>query len=184
MNSTSASLLLRVRRIEDREAWDRLVELYTPLLYFWARRLGPVPVDAADLVQEVFVTLVQKLPQFEYDETQSFRGWLWTVLLNKWREFRCRRPLMAMPPDSQLPDDDTVTVMAENEYRQYLVGRAMELMREVFQPKIWKACWEHVVLGKSAAEVGPCLDMTENAVYLASSRVLRRLRQELQELLV
>ena len=183
MHSTSASLLLRVRSNTDRQAWDRLVELYTPLLFFWAKKLAPAPVEAADLVQEVFVILLQKLPEFEYDRGKTFRGWLWTLLVNKWREFRRRPQAHALPPDSQISVDDNVAEMADQEYRAYLVQRAMELMRDEFQPNTWQACWRHLVSGKSAAEVGSELGMSENAVYLASSRVFRRLRQELQELL-
>src|ERR1700730_12188334 len=87
---TPASLLERLRRPGDAHAWARFVELYTPLLYDWARRAGLQQADAADLVQEVLVLLFQKLPEFTYDRQRSFRGWLRTVTLNKWREGRRR----------------------------------------------------------------------------------------------
>jgi len=90
MATTSSSLLERLRQPEATEAWQRFVHLYTPLLYYWARGTGLPEHDAADLVQDVLVVLVQKLPEFRYDAGQSFRGWLRTITLNKWRE-RCRR---------------------------------------------------------------------------------------------
>ncbi len=90
MNTTSISLLERLRHPGHAQAWPRLVELYTPLLYYWARRTGLDENDAADLVQEVFAVLVQKLPTFVYDERKSFRGWLRTILLNKYRDGRRR----------------------------------------------------------------------------------------------
>src|SRR5947209_16334896 len=86
MHTTSPSLLARLRRPDDPEAWDRLVDLYTPLLYHWARGTGLQEPDAADLVQEVFAVLVRKLPEFRYDEHKSFRGWLRKITLNKWRD--------------------------------------------------------------------------------------------------
>jgi RNA polymerase sigma-70 factor, ECF subfamily len=52
-------------------------------------------------------------------------------------------------------------------------------MQAEFQPATWKACWECAAVGRPAAEVAAELGMTVNAVYLATSRVLRRLRQEL-----
>src|SRR5262245_60040259 len=88
---TPASLLERLRRPDDREAWARFVELYTPLLYFWARRTGLQQADAADLVQEVLAVLFRKLLEFTYDKQRSFRNWLRTVTLNKWRETVRRR---------------------------------------------------------------------------------------------
>src|SRR5262245_37240779 len=82
--STSLSLLERLKRPRQKEAWDRFVELYAPFLHDWARRLGAQPQDAADLVQEVFVLLLAKMPSFSYDQSKTFRGWLRTLMRNKW----------------------------------------------------------------------------------------------------
>ena len=60
------SLLDRLRRAEE-GAWERFVDLYTPLLYFWALRAGVPAQDAGDLVHDVFTTLLEKLPAFVYD---------------------------------------------------------------------------------------------------------------------
>jgi RNA polymerase sigma-70 factor (ECF subfamily) len=187
MNTTSVSLLERLRQPGAAEAWERLVELYTPLLYYWACRIGLCEADAADLVQEVFAVLVQKLPEFMYDRHKSFRGWLRTILLNRWRDqrrraaaahFQSNDELLASVPDSANPER-----FWEIEYREQLVGRALELMQSEFQPKTWKACWETVVSDRPAAAVAAELGMSVDTVYAAKSRVLRRLRQELEGLL-
>ena len=76
---TPASLLERLRQPGQDQAWARFVDLYTPLLFYWARRLGCQESEAADLVQEVLLLLVRKLPGFTYDQHKSFRGWLRTI---------------------------------------------------------------------------------------------------------
>src|SRR5438105_7898615 len=86
MNTTPLSLLEQLRRPAPSEAWQRFVRLYTPLLFYWVRRLGLPAQDAADVVQEVFAALVPRLPEFRYDPHRSFRGWLWTVTLNRSEE--------------------------------------------------------------------------------------------------
>src|SRR5215469_10776017 len=86
MDITPASLLDHLRNPADQAAWKRFVQIYTPLMYHWAHRIRLQDQDAADLVQDVFTVLVQKLPEFRYDRQRSFRAWLKTVLLNKWRE--------------------------------------------------------------------------------------------------
>jgi RNA polymerase sigma-70 factor (ECF subfamily) len=185
MNTTPVSLLERLRRPAEQAAWQRFVRLYTPLLCHWARRLGLRGADAADLVQDVFVVLVRKLPEFRYDPRQRFRGWLWTVTLNKWRERRRRGapPSQADQADLDgLAGPDDAGGIAEAEYRQYLTRRALELLRAEFQPATWKAFWECVVNERPAAVVAGELGLTENAVYLARGRVLRRLRRELDGL--
>src|SRR5665213_228641 len=93
MHTTSVTLLERLREPKDEAAWSRFAAFYTPLLFYWARRVGLQDADAADLVQEVLAHLLLKLPEFDYDRQQSFRGWLRTVTFNIWRAGRRRRAL-------------------------------------------------------------------------------------------
>jgi RNA polymerase sigma-70 factor (ECF subfamily) len=183
MEGTSTSLLMQLRQSDNHRAWERFVRLYTPLLLYWARQLGLQEQDAADLVQDVLLTLVRKLPDFRYHHGGSFRGWMRTVLMNTWRDRRQRAP--AAPLDSdvepQAPAEDQI--LEEREYRLYVLGRALRLMSADFEPATWQACWETVVVDRPAADVAAELGITVNAVYLAKSRVLSRLRQDLAGLL-
>lgn len=182
---TPASLLERLRQPDQEQAWERFVELYTPLLYYWARRTGCRESEAADLVQEVLTLLVRKLPEFTYDCKKPFRGWLRIVAQNCWRNLHRRAAitLVANAPElSELAAPDDNDPFWEVEYREQLVGRALELMRADFQPTTWQACWRLVVEGQSAAEVARDLEISVGAAYMAKSRVLSRLRQELDGL--
>jgi RNA polymerase sigma-70 factor (ECF subfamily) len=187
MNTTSASLLERLRDPGEQAAWERFVKLYTPLLCLWARQVGVPAQEIADFVQDVFAVLVERLPLFRYDPGKRFRGWLWTVALNKWRQAQRRRCLVPCANGaailSELVIADSIEVLGETEYRHYLTQRALRLMQAEFTPSTWQAFWECAVAGKSAAATARQLGITENAVYLAKSRVLRRLRRELAGLL-
>jgi RNA polymerase sigma-70 factor (ECF subfamily) len=182
---TPASLLERLRDPADAAAWGRFVELYTPLLFFWARRAGLQDADAADLVQDVLTALFRKLPGFTYDRGRSFRGWLRTVVLNKWRERgrrRCPAPgTLDAAADAAAPDD--FAELEEQEYRRHLVRQALQALRPEFPAKSWAAFWEHVMSGRPADEVAAALGVRVGTVYAAKSRVLGRLRRELQGLL-
>ena len=186
MTSTPPSLLERLRHPADQEAWSHFVRLYAPLLYHWAQRLGLQSSDSADLVQEVFAVLVRSLPEFRYDAHKSFRAWLRTVMLNKWRDLRRRKAPQARADDhpdlAELADDGS-DAFDEKEYRSALAARALRLIQNEFQPTTWRAFWETVVAGRPAAEVADELGITPNAVYLARGRVLRRLREDLDGLL-
>jgi RNA polymerase sigma-70 factor (ECF subfamily) len=183
MHTTPVSLLDQLRRPEASQAWERFVRLYTPLLWHWARRIGLQDQDAADLVQDVLVQLVRKLPAFRYEPGRSFRGWMRMVLLNKWRD-RPRRPAMAeLETAIDVVEPSDGDALEEREYRLYVVGRALKLMADHFEPATWRAYRETVMHGRPAAEVAAELGMTLNALYLAKSRVLARLRQELNGLL-
>lgn len=181
MHTTSVSLLERLRQQTDNHAWERLVRLYTPLLLYWARKTGLNDQDAADLVQDVLIVLVQKLPEFQYQPGRSFRGWLRTVLMNKWRDRPRRAPV---PLDSGIQAEAPAEEpLGEREYRLFLLGQALRIMAAEFEPATWQACWETVVMARPAAEVAAELGISVNAVYLAKSRVLARLRQDLDGLL-
>jgi RNA polymerase sigma-70 factor (ECF subfamily) len=189
-NPTPLSLLEKLRQPSPavaQAAWRRFVRLYTPLLFTWARRLGASAEDAADLVQDVFGVLTREMPGFRYQPDLRFRGWLWTILRNKWRDHLRRS--RAAPPRADassletLALPDNVAQMSEEEYRTYLVGRALRMMQAEFAEADWKACWQNVVEGRPAAEVAEELGLTVNQVYLAKSRILHRLRQELDGLL-
>ena len=187
MDSTSVSLLRRLRTPNQETAWQRFVELYAPLVFHWSRRQGLSTQDASDLVQEVLTVLVTKLPEFEYDPNKRFRGWLRTITVNKSRDFQRRqavRPATGNDEKLQLAASaEPVDLFEETEYRSFLVGRALELMRSEFRDEVWQACWQQVVDGKKAAEVAQNLGLSLNVVYSAKSRVLGRLREELAGLM-
>jgi len=187
MNTTPVSLLERVRMPSDQDAWGRFVQLYTPLIFCWARRCGLQADDAADLTQEVFTTLFQKLPDFAYDRHKSFRAWLRTVTLNHWRDRQRRLATRPLPGNGALLDEveapGDAMLLEEAEYRQHLVSRALQIMRADFQPATWRAFWEHGVVGRPADEVAAEVGLSVAAVYGARFRVLARLRKELQGLL-
>lgn len=184
MLTTSPSLLERLRYADDPQAWSRFVRLYTPVLYAWARRMRLQHADAVDLVQEVFAVLVRKLPVFEYDDRRRFRGWLWTVTRNKWRE-RARQKGVPIDPSCS-PDAvaGRADVSAEEaDLRQHLLGQVLPEIRAEFQPSTWAAFWEHAVRGRLASDVAVELGLSEGAVYKAKLRVTARLHREFADLL-
>lgn len=186
MNTTPISLLQRLRQPDAPVAWPRFVQLYSPLLLFWARKAGLQEQDAADLVQDVFLVLVRKLPEFDYDTHRSFRSWLRTITLNKWRD-RIRRlavqPGRAGIDPDEVPAEEPDSLFAEGGYRRQLLARTMELVRPEMQPATWQAFLEHGMKGRPAADVARETGLTVGAVYAAKFRVLTRLRTELQGLL-
>jgi RNA polymerase sigma-70 factor (ECF subfamily) len=187
MLSTSASLLERLRRPGEQGAWERFVDLYMPLLLHWARRQGLQDADAADLVQDVFAVLVRKLPEFSYDPGRSFRAWLHTVLLSRWRDRQRRQAAREQAEGEAAREDvaapDPAGVLEESEYRRHVVGRALDLVRPEFQAGTWQAFCEHGLRGRPAAEVAAELGLSTGAVYAARFRVLSRVRELLAGLL-
>ena len=179
MATTSISLLQRVQS-NDSAAWMTLVALYTPLLRYWARRCGLEGGDADDLVQDVFLKAFEKLPSFAYDANRSFRAWLRTIAVNGCREHFRRKQVVGRGTGdaglSGVTSDKELEDWWDQEHQQAILVRALELMKQEFEEKTWRACWELTVNERPVADVAKELEMTANACFLAKSRVLRRLR--------
>src|SRR5262249_51261202 len=147
---------------------------------------------ASDVVQEVFLTVSTHIGRFRRSQAgDSFRGWLWTICHNKIRD--CYRRLQSRPQAAggttanvrleQLPlappDEDS----DEGGHEIRLTRRrALLQLRETFEKQVWDAFWLVVVEDRSPADVARELGMSVWAVYKAKSRVLHRLRQELDGL--
>lgn len=190
--STSASLLVRVKQA-DPEAWRRLAFIYSPLVYQWSRQAGLQASDAADVMQEVFRAVHRKIATFRDDDPAStFRGWLWTVTRNKILDhFRARVGMedaaggtTAQGRLAELPDREPASISdgaADSAKSNLPLMRGVELVRAEFEPQTWQAFWRTAVDGVATKDVAGELTMSVNAVRLAKSRVLRRLRAELND---
>jgi RNA polymerase sigma factor (sigma-70 family) len=191
---TRVTLLTRIRDGRDVEAWREFVQLYGPVVYRFARNRGLQDADAADLMQDVLRSVARNAYRMEYNPARgTFRGWLYTVTRNKIYNFlssQRNRPRGTGDADAQerldatpARDEEGPDAEWEKEYQRRLSARAMERVKNEFQIATWQAFWQTAVDGKSAAEVGPVLKMSAGAVYVAKSRVLARLREEVRKLM-
>ena len=186
MNSTSESLLIRLADQQDQQAWHRFVQLYAPLIFFWARKTGLQEADARDIVQDVLGIVFKKMDSFVYEPSKSFRGWLRTITVNKHREL-CRKKSDKVKNVSQSHLLEMAVEKAEStwdaEYQKSLVNEAMKVVEGEFQPNTWKAVCEFVATRSTADEVAKKFGISVWTVYSAKSRLLARLRQVLDGLL-
>jgi RNA polymerase sigma-70 factor (ECF subfamily) len=188
VTSTSRSLLARVRRNEP-QAWERLVALYTPLVYYWCRKLDVPHQD--DVVQEVFNAVAGNMQRFRKERPQdTFRGWLRTIARSKvmdyyrrgGREPKAAGGTAAQRRLAEVPADESIDDEEERQAHSELYQRALELIRSDFQQHTWQAFWRVVVDGQAPKDVAEELGMKPGTVRVAKCRVLQRLRQELGEL--
>ena len=186
---TSISLLERLRLGPDPAGWQRLVDLYTPLIRGWLAGHGVSPTDLDDILQEVFGTLLRELPDFQHDLRRgAFRRWLRTIALNRLRNFWRARARSAGPdPEpllAQLEDPASdLNRRWDEEHDRHVARRLLELLEPEFEPTTWKAFQLLVLEGLETRAVAEQLKITPNAVRIAKSRVLSRFRQEVEGLI-
>jgi RNA polymerase sigma-70 factor (ECF subfamily) len=191
-SGTSLSLLQRIRD-GDNSGWQRVVDLYAPLVRHWCRRWGVEGADADDVAQEVFRAAAQSITTFRREHAgDTFRGWLRAITRHRVLAFcrgRQHRPEAAGGSTAQqrlqeIPEPEAVAPDDAGEAEQFsaLVRRALVQLRGEFEPKTWQAFWRTAVDEQPSAGVAAELGMTANAVRMSKSRVLHRLREELGDL--
>lgn len=197
--SISSTLLVRLRE-QQPDAWERLTTLFGPIVYGWCRRADLNSADAADVTQEVFRSVATGLEGFRRDRPgDSFRGWLTTIARSRIRDHYRRvakRPQVRGGtdfhqrvqhlPDHVLPDGDANASLdglstASMESRSVL-HRTLHYVQAEFEPTTWEAFLKTTVEQQVPADVAESLGISVNAVYKAKSKVLRRLREELEGL--
>jgi RNA polymerase sigma-70 factor (ECF subfamily) len=189
---TPLSLLERARA-NDAKAWRRLLELYQPLVQAWCGRAGLRGPDAEDVTQEVLAGVAAGLADFRRDRPgDTFRGWLRGITRNQVLvHFRRRqgKPQAEGGSDAwqhlqnladPLPGPDT----DEAEEAGELYRRALDLIRADFEEATWRAFWLTAIEGRSPPTLTAELNMSPAAIRQAKARVLRRLKEELGDLLV
>jgi RNA polymerase sigma-70 factor (ECF subfamily) len=190
------SLLAKVRS-RDKQAWDRLVSLYTPLVDSWCRLAYLQEADAADVRQEVFMAVTRNIAEFHRDQTTgTFRGWLRTIFRSKlndhWKKVNKGGPVETGGSDAyrrllQIPSPSPELLNGaaadEEEECGLLYRRAVELLLTDFEERSRRAFWAVVVDGRPPRDVAADLGISANAVYLIKARVLSKLREEFEGLL-
>jgi len=184
MIQTSHTLLQRLRQGVDDAAWERLVRLYTPLIRGWLRRHLPQPDDVDELTQQVFQVVVEKMPAFEHaGRAGSFRAWLRGICVNRVRMFwRERPPECGFDPEpvlQQLEDPHSdLSRQWDREHDEHVARALLEQIEGEFNPATWRAFQLLVLEERQPAEVAAEVGISLNAVFIAKSRVLSRLREE------
>jgi RNA polymerase sigma factor (sigma-70 family) len=188
---TRPSLLVRLQDLGDHEAWDQFVELYAPLVFGFACKRGLQEADAADLTQEVLRAVAVAVGQWEYDPKRgSFRGWLYRVTFNKFKAYlRFHRNQCQGSGDSVIhavllqQAAPPTRAEWEDEYQKQLFGLASDRVRREFADSSWQAFWRVTVDGRPSVEVASELKLSVGAVYIAKSRILARLKEEIRLLI-
>jgi RNA polymerase sigma factor (sigma-70 family) len=190
--TTRETLLNRVRRQRDDDAWKEFVHYYRGYVYNIASRMGLSHHDTEEVVQNVMLMLWKKLPTFQYDSGKGrFRGWLCTVTADKVKHLQLQksRDLERLTPSEQeelarylreintTPDPE----LAEEEWAAYVITLAWDNVREEFDENEGKA-FEMVSNGASVDEVSEALGITTSSVYVYKKRVADRLKKEVARL--
>jgi RNA polymerase sigma-70 factor (ECF subfamily) len=188
MDTTRPSLLIRVRDAGDQAAWREFDGIYRPLLLRFAQARGLSAADAEELAQECMAALHRHVQEFEYDPGKGrFKGWLRTMVNNRFRNrLRDRREYQAASGEIQRAAGDSEAspeALFDRVWRQEHLRHCLRLIRGEVEEDTFGAFVAHVMEEKSVEEVCAQFDMTANQVHAVKSRMMKRIRQRMIQIL-
>ena len=194
---TRISLLCKIlQNPHDSKGWTELVALYQAPIYRTLRCRRLQHADAMEVTQQVLVTLVRYLPQFESDgKPASFRRWLNRIISNLcWKAWSSRQNPVAGAMPSHTCEVNGFQEVADQQQQQemrhdlemqhyrHCFRLAAAQVKPLFTIMTWDAFWLSCVDGISPTDVAKRLGMSSGAVYIARSRVIARLREQVEKM--
>jgi len=195
--ATRASLLERLKDLEDQGSWQEFYRTYRKLIFSFALKHGLSPTEAEEVVQEAVITVARNIPEFRYDPARcSFKTWLFNLTM--WRiqdQLRKRRPELQSLHRPAGESDRTITVervpgpeserlaaIWDNEWKRDLLSRALDRVKGRVEEKQFQIFDLYAVQGWPAREVARSLGVSAARVYLSKHRVARLVTTELNRL--
>lgn len=183
MTTTRASLLIRVRKPDDSVAWSEFYELYSPLLYQYAKARGLSDSDADEIRSSCLATLVTHIREFKYDRSKgTFKSWLRRIVVNRVIDLqRKRRPLQLGDSDEAVLDQGgNPEEMFDEKWKLYHLKYCLEQVRGKVPSQTFGA-FELLADDHSVDHVCQRLSMTANQVYKAKARILKLVGEEMRQ---
>ena len=188
--NTRETLLIRVKNQHDERSWEDFVFYYKKFIYIICRKMSLNHHDAEEIVQKVLLKLWDKLPDFEYNKGDRFRGWLCMVTGNTVRDFfrsskRAEdRKIKAAEYEHWNPDvvtQSSVDKMVSKEWENYISNMALENIRPKFSENVINVFLKSNQ-GKPVKELSEEIGVPVNTIYVYANRVKSKLHEEIRRL--
>ena len=196
--ATRASLLERLKDLEDQDSWQQFYTTYRRLIFGFATKHGLSGTEAEEVVQETVITVARNMPEFRYDPKRcSFKTWLFNLTL--WRirdQIRKRHPedpsIHRKPGETDRtgtierlpgPESERLAAIWEAEWKKDLFERALEKVRvAAVDEKQFQIFDLYALQAWPARKVARSLGVSLARVYFSKHHISRLLNREVQRL--
>jgi RNA polymerase sigma factor (sigma-70 family) len=190
-DTTRVTLLQRLNQDPaDQISWAEFVRLYSPAIRGWLMHWGLQEADSQDVAQNVLLRLTAKLPQFKYDPSKSFRGWLKTLTHHAWHDFVTEAGYRTRGSgDTSILDQlqsvearEDLAARVEATFDKELLQMALLRAKERVADTTWQAFKLSALDGVAPQTVADQLGVRVSQVYLAKHRVQKLVQEEIRSI--
>src|SRR5438876_5497025 len=167
---TRQSLLSRLRDWQDQDGWREFFDAYWRLIYNVARKCGLADAEAQDVVQNTFIYLSRRMPNFRYDRQRgSFKSWLRVVTRSRISVYRRTEKAGEKLRRDQLLRGES----GETDGVEELPDPAADALDEV-----WQREWEENLLSAAFRRIRSRVSSQQLLIFRLATLVVLRLPQE------
>jgi RNA polymerase sigma factor (sigma-70 family) len=183
---TTTQNLNQMRLHQDAHVWQTFSNHFFPVICHMAKHGGLSQADAEDATQQTLLAFMTAMRQGKYDrEKGRLSAFLFGIAQRTIRNTR-RRTARHTAHDPEkwqgLTDEHSTRLTWETQWQKIILIQGLDRIRQTFDPQVFKAFDLYCLQERPVQEVADTLCITPNAVYIAKSRVLSRLRSLQQRL--
>ncbi|MCR9217810.1 MAG: sigma-70 family RNA polymerase sigma factor [bacterium] len=183
---TTTLLLSRLHDDADEEAWNLFDRRFRKVLVATAGRLGLNASDAEDAAQETMLQALRDYRAGRYDRTRGrLSSWILGIAHHRISDAKRRGNRSTSRPDHANDCDEAALSDAfECELEREIFNQAWEMVRDESQmaSNTLLAFELTAIRGVPAGEAARQSEMTVEQVYVARTRVAKRLREVVEDL--
>ncbi len=190
--ATRSTLLVRLKDLDNQQAWQEFFDVYWTLLFNFARRAGLNESDAEEVVMDTVETVARKIEDFEYNrQTGRFKSWLLTIVrfklgdrFRKKKRQAEKREVASLDEiaEGQVMDADAPELekIWDAEWQKRMIDMALERVKQLVGHKQYQIFHCYVIQEQAAEDVAEFLEVSKAQVYVAKNRVGKIFEAELK----
>lgn len=185
---TTTQLLDALRDPENQLVWEQIDSRYRPVIASFARRLGLRDADADEVAQQTLSEFVRAYRAGNYRRTEGrLSSWILGIAHNTARRFlrqQRRTGAVEVGELEQPVDEASLREVWAQERDREIFNKAMAMLRDdsAMEDRTLLAFELVAIRGIRAAEAASMTGLSVDQVYVARSRVTKRLRAAVKAL--
>ena len=183
---TTTRVLDDLKTSNDGDAWNVFYHHFNPMLSNFGKHLGLSDDDAQDVAQKTLMEFIKAFRADKYDRSRGrLKNWLFGIARNVMLDLRKHLPREQLIRDrttgmsfwESIEDDNVIKHTWNTEWRRMVLEYCLERVRMESDSKVFKAFELYALHDIPSMEVAKQLEMSTAAVYIAKSRVLKKIQE-------